>query len=241
MWPFTRKYSFKSLGLFQGFTDCHSHILPGVDDGISTMEESIEVLKEYQKLGVYKVWLTPHIMEDIPNSTSKLRDRFQTLQEACRNTCLDDGTPLSISINLSAENMIDGLFMKRLEENDVLPYGDKGDALLMETSYVQAPYRFHQVIDEVKNMGYTPVLAHPERYQYMSFDDYDTLIAKGVRMQLNIFSLLGAYGPDARIRAEHLLSIHAYRYGGTDIHSLHNFQRMIELKKLKGDKERFVW
>ena len=70
----------KDSGIFEGFTDWHSHILPGVDDGVRTVEEALEILRLYEELGVKAVWLTPHIMEDIPNTTAHLRERFAELQ-----------------------------------------------------------------------------------------------------------------------------------------------------------------
>ena len=63
MWPFTKKISLEQSGLFQGLTDWHSHILPGVDDGFQKMEDSLAALQKYEELGVKSVWLTPHIME----------------------------------------------------------------------------------------------------------------------------------------------------------------------------------
>ena len=53
-------------------TDCHSHLLPGVDDGVRTAEESLRILEEMERQGIRKLWLTPHIMEDIPNTTCLL-------------------------------------------------------------------------------------------------------------------------------------------------------------------------
>ena len=75
MWPFTHKRTLEESGFFRGFTDWHCHILPGVDDGVQTMEEALRILAEYERLGVKAVWLTPHIMEDIPNTTGHLRER----------------------------------------------------------------------------------------------------------------------------------------------------------------------
>ena len=65
-------------------TDIHCHILPGVDDGVQTMEESLEILCRYEAWGVRAVWCTPHIMEDYPNATADLRQRFEELKEAYR-------------------------------------------------------------------------------------------------------------------------------------------------------------
>ena len=68
--------------LLNNFTDYHSHILPGVDDGVKKMERSLEVLAQYEQLGIAEVWCTPHTMEDIPNTTEGLKSRFAELCEA---------------------------------------------------------------------------------------------------------------------------------------------------------------
>ena len=141
---FSRSKSLLSSGLFNGFTDCHSHILPGVDDGVQETEESLEILARYEELGVRRVWLTPHIMEDFPNSTEKLKDRFAQLCEAYKG---------SIKLHLSAEYMIDNLLLQRLSEKDLLPHGVNGDHLLIETSYYSSPGYFDEVVEKVRSMG----------------------------------------------------------------------------------------
>ena len=88
MWPFRKKQTLGESGFFRGFTDWHCHILPGVDDGVQTMEEALQILAEYERLGVKEVWLTPHIMEDIPNTTEKLRDRFTELRTAYQGSVM---------------------------------------------------------------------------------------------------------------------------------------------------------
>ena len=85
-------------GFFRGFTDWHCHILPGVDDGVETTEESLAILRLYEQSGIGAVWLTPHIMEDIPNETSALRERFKALQAAYAGP---------VELHLAAENMLD--------------------------------------------------------------------------------------------------------------------------------------
>ena len=208
---FSRPKSLLSIGLFNGFTDCHSHILPGVDDGVREIGESLEILDRYEKLGVRRVWLTPHVMEDFPNTPSALRERFEVLRSAYKG---------NVDLHLGAENMIDSLFEKRLEDNDFLPVGPKGDHLLVETSYFTPPYGFHDILEKVKSKGYYPVLAHPERYVYMTDKDYVRLKEMKILFQLNVFSLAGYYGPSVRKVAETLLKKRYYDFAGTDIHSV---------------------
>ena len=223
MFFLNKKYTLTESVFLNDWIDRHSHILPGVDDGIRTMEDSLSVLKFYEQAGVSTVWLTPHIMEDVPNEPAELKERFEELKEAYRQTEVEK----KINLHLAAENMIDPLFVKRLEAGNLLTYGDKGDELLVETSYAQAPYRFKLILQDIRKAGLTPVLAHPERYRYMDYDDYDTLHEQGVRFQLNITSLAGAYGPEPKERAEYLLEEGYYTYQGSDLHSLSAFKRAI--------------
>ena len=223
MFFLNKKYTLTESVFLNDWIDRHSRILPGVDDGIRTMEDSLSVLKFYEQAGVSTVWLTPHIMEDVPNEPAELKERFEELKEAYRQT---EGEK-KINLHLAAENMIDPLFVKRLEAGNLLTYGDKGDELLVETSYAQAPYRFKLILQDIRKAGLTPVLAHPERYRYMDYDDYDTLHEQGVRFQLNITSLAGAYGPEPKERAEYLLEEGYYTYQGSDLHSLSAFKRAI--------------
>ena len=226
---FNKKVSLTECGLFYNWTDRHSHILPGVDDGIRTIEDSMNVLRYYEQIGVDDVWLTPHIMEDCPNEPDELKERFEELCEAYAKT--EGGS--KIMLHLAAENMIDSLFVKRLESGNLLTYGDKGDELLVETSYAQAPYRFKLILQDIRKAGLTPVLAHPERYRHMEYDDYFTLHEQGVKFQLNITSLSGAYGPEPKARAEYLLEEGLYTYQGSDLHSLSAFKRAITAKSVR--------
>lgn len=206
----------------EGFTDWHSHILPGVDDGVETLEESLDILSGYEQLGLRELWLTPHIMEDLPNTTDKLRQRFEQLKQAY------DG---SVKLHLAAENMIDNLFLSRLEANDVLPIGEKGDTLLIETSYFSAPMRLFETIDLIKSKGYHPLLAHPERYNYITdFSTYSKLREQGVKFQLNLLSIGGYYGPIVRQKARRLLSEGYIDRLGSDMHRTEHLELLGELK-----------
>ena len=224
MWPFSSKYSLQQSDFLKGWTDRHSHILPGVDDGIQTIEDSIAILSMYEQMGVKKVWLTPHIMEDCPNTPEKLKTRFEELKSAYKG---------NIELALSAENMMDGLFIKRLEQGILMPYGDNNNELLIETSYVQPPMRMESILRDMQKAGITPVLAHPERYLYMDAEKYENIKEMGVKFQLNITSLIGAYGNQVKERAEYLLNEGYYNYSGSDEHSYHAIQRAFEHKCLK--------
>ena len=115
--------------------------------------------------------------------------------------------------------MIDALFMERLAENDLLPIGPDGRMLLVETSYYSAPLHFHDRLKAIKAKGYFPLLAHPERYNYIDdFDEYRHLRDMGVRFQLNLLSLRGHYGPEVRSKALRLLSAGYVDRFGTDLH-----------------------
>ena len=224
MWPFSSKYNLQQSGIFDGWTDHHSHILPDVDDGIQTVKESVAILSMYEQMGVKKVWLTPHIMEDCPNTPDKLKARFEELKSTYQG---------NIQLALAAENMMDGLFVKRLEQGILMPYGDNQDELLIETSYVQPPMRMEGILRDLQKAGFTPVLAHPERYLYMDAEKYENIKEMGVKFQLNVTSLIGAYGNQVKERAEYLLNEGYYNYSGSDAHSYHAIQRAFEHKALK--------
>jgi protein-tyrosine phosphatase len=221
MWPFRKKQTLEESGFFRGFTDWHCHILPGVDDGVQSMEESLQILAEYERLGVKEVWLTPHIMEDIPNTTEKLRGRFAELKAAYQG---------SVMINLASENMLDNLFEERLEKDDLLPIGKDGKHLLVETSYFNPPMGLSNILLRIKAKGYYPMLAHPERYLYMNENDYQRLSSMGIEFQLNLFSLFGLYGKEVQKRAKTLQKQGKYDYTGTDLH------RMVTLLNVLEDK-----
>ena len=211
MWLLSNKVKIADSGLLEGFCDWHCHLLPGVDDGVSEMRESLDILERWGALGVREVWLTPHIMEDIANEPQNLKNRFALLKERYKG---------GIQLHLASENMMDNLLHKRLAANDVLPIGERGLHLLVETSYFNPPIDMTGVVDKVKSAGYNPILAHPERYQYMDIGDYKKWKDRGMLLQLNIPSLVGAYGPVALKKAEMLLEKGYYDLVGTDTHSM---------------------
>ena len=205
----------KISSLLPNFIDHHSHILPGVDDGVKKMEVSLKVLERYEQLGIVEVWCTPHVMEDIPNTTAKLQARFAELCEAYQGP---------IKLHLAAEYLMDALFEERLEQNDLLKLGDEGNQVLVETSYFTPPMDMDSILRRIQQKGLYPVLAHPERYVYMRKERYTTLKDKGIRFQLNLSSLSGAYGPEAKDKARWILKQDYYDLAGSDLHSLRNME-----------------
>lgn len=181
------------------------------------MEDSLAMLDQMEQKGWKELWLTPHIMEEVPNKTEDLRNRFDELQSKYNG---------SIKLHLGAENMLDELFQQRLAERDLLPLDN--NLLLVETSYFDAPRNMDAMLDSIFAAGYTPMLAHPERYNYMtSEEDYHRLLKKGVQFQLNVLSRKGIYGPVVKKKAEALLRANAYTRYGSDLHrpsQLQHFQ-----------------
>ena len=219
MWFFRKRPTLEASGYFCGFVDWHSHILPGVDDGVQTPEEALRILAAYERLGVKEVWLTPHIMEDVPNTTARLRACFSALKAAYAGP---------VELNLAAENMLDNLFEERLEQDDLLPLGKDGKCLLVETSYFNPPMGLHNILLRIKTKGYYPVLAHPERYLYMTGTEYQQLKSMGIRFQLNVFSLYGLYGKAVQKRATTLQKQGMYDYVGTDLHRMGMLENMLQ-------------
>ena len=201
--------------LLTGFTDYHSHILPGVDDGVKEMSMSLKLLEEYERIGIAEVWCTPHIMEDIPNTTERLKARFAELCAAYQGP---------VKLYLAAEYMMDKLFMERLEQDDLLTLGNKGKQLLVETSYYNPPLDMDNILQRIRQKGYFPVLAHPERYIYMDSEQYKELKKKDILFQLNLSSLAGAYGIEAKAKALWLLRHQFYDIAGSDLHSFRNLE-----------------
>ncbi|MEE0889170.1 MAG: CpsB/CapC family capsule biosynthesis tyrosine phosphatase [Bacteroidales bacterium] len=203
-------------------SDVHSHILYGVDDGVQQLEESLQILRELENLGIENLWCTPHIMEDIPNQTNFLQERFLQLKQAYKG---------KIQLHLAAEYMIDNVFNERLSNKDLLPHGELKNHLLVETSYFNPPLNLEETLQEIYSIGYYPLLAHPERYAYMEDSDYIRLKSNGIKFQLNLLSLKGMYGKTAQKKAEWLLSKNYYDQVGSDIHSIHQIHALKDLLK----------
>ncbi|MDR1056206.1 MAG: hypothetical protein LBL90_10420 [Prevotellaceae bacterium] len=211
-----------SSGILNNFTDIHTHIMYGVDDGMRTIEESFAALDFYEKQNVKRVYFTPHIMEDLPNNTPEfLNKRFEKIKSVYNG---------ALELKLGAEYMLDSSFAKQLD-NGLLTILD--NKVLLETYTMNEPVGFESALYAIQKKGYDVLLAHPERYSYMTMNDYLKFKRQGIYIQLNILSLLGAYGHSAKIKAQELLHNNMYDFVGSDMHSLGFHSKKYQNKGLK--------
>lgn len=200
--------------------DMHSHLIPGVDDGAQTMDDSLQLLQKMQALGYKKCITTPHIKMDIyPNSEEKLRRVFDQLQEEKVRA------GIGIEVELAAEYYLDDTFAERLKDRELLCFG-KQRYVLMEFSFTTPPVFEEDTFKRVLDRGYIPILAHFERYLY--FHGKPEVAEKyrkiGVNTQMNLLSLTGHYGPEIRKQAERMVDDCLFDFVGTDAHRIQHLQ-----------------
>ncbi|MGE4569088.1 MAG: tyrosine-protein phosphatase [Bacteroidales bacterium] len=210
--------------LWRKFADMHSHIIPGVDDGSGSFEESTEMIKVAYRSGVRQLYATSHIRDGWRTESAALKEKFSALLAWKERVGYND-----LTLHLSAEYMMDDLFIDQLKRGDILPM--PGNLLLLETSYYAPAYNLNDMLFEVQIAGYTPLLAHPERYQFYQEkpEAYDTFKEKGYLFQLDLLSLEGAYGRTTRKTALMLLEKGYIDYVGSDMHSVRDAEAIERL------------
>ena len=204
--------------------DVHSHLIPGIDDGVSSMEESLEILRSMSKMGYQKAITTPHVMSDFyPNTTEDIRKRVKQLRVEV------DAAGIDMEVDAAAEYYLDEHLMQMLEEKkELLTFGDQ--YLLFETSFLNEPAYLREGIFQIISNGMKPVLAHPERYIYVQNrpEMLKDLRDRGLLLQINTISLSGYYSKGARKLAELLIDEKAVSFLGTDCHSKKHLETMRE-------------
>lgn len=212
--------------------DIHSHLLPGIDDGVRSFEESIEILKGFHALGYKKIITTPHISnEKFPNTPELIESVCEDLRQHLATAGLE------IELECAAEYKVDEAFIQTLKEGKrVLTFGD--NYILFETSFYSKPLIFNEALFEMKSRGLIPVFAHPERYHYLEQDLtwLKSLIDKGVKLQMNLMSLVGVYGKEAEKLAKRMLKESMISLVGSDIHRVRQWDnvQLSITKKIKG-------
>lgn len=218
---FKSKPTLKEL-IPKGFVDIHSHILPGIDDGVKNVEASVEIIKKLKELGFSKIIGTPHTYpglynnskNDIINSYNSISDKFKK----------------DIKIEYASEYLIHETILEKCNNSSLLTINK--NYLLIEMSFLDMPHNFYEIIFELQLHDYIPILAHPERYRFLSnnFKEFYKLKKHGCLFQLNMFSLVGYYGADTAKMANKLISNNLIDCVGTDIHNykqLENFDLKI--------------
>jgi protein-tyrosine phosphatase len=227
MFPFLKKSNEARLLPF--VADVHSHLLPGLDDGVKSVEESMYIIGALKSLGYRKVVTTPHIMTDqYPNSEEdivvKLAEMNRILQKDKH----------SIELEAAAEYFLDEHLLSSLAAGKkLLTFGP--NYLLFETFMNQKPAFLEEAVFDMNSNGYLPVLAHPERYGYLHGNEklIQQLKRMNVLFQINLGSLLGYYSSSVRRSALQMLKTGVVDFVGSDCH---NALQMDEL--LRGVRKR---
>ena len=221
----------------KSFIDLHLHFLPGVDDGVPTLEDALKVCRELKALGYARLVTTPHIRSGMfENRKAGLQEAFALLMT---DVAGDGSLP---TLELSAEHHCDSLFLDLLEAGELLPYPG-GHAILVEFPNEALPVAFDRLAFRIARKGMKPIIAHPERYVplFKRTDPVDHLLDQEVGLQLDLMSLVGKYGRAARKAAERMLEEGAYTIACTDTHRVEDLPRVAQalelLYKLAGDEE----
>ncbi len=216
---FKSKYNLINSGLMKGMTDVHSHVLPGVDDGSPDINASLSLLRYMESIGLRKVWLTPHIMEDYPTPNKKLRQQLDVLKTAYSGP---------LDLRLSSEYMMDAAFTNKLD-GEVLPLGSSH--LLVETSYMYPPPGLPDILMKVWNAGYQPVIAH----RALPVHGRKRLpSAERERLQLSTQSDVTErlLWPAPQSGQRKAVKQKMYDFVGTDLHHLERYRPMLDQLRL---------
>lgn len=231
-WP-ERKFNLQDNGIWKGMTEMHCHLLPAVDDGAETKEDALQLLRFMERdVGVRRICMTPHTMMDFNNAPAeKLCEKFCKFREDYSGR---------MELYLASEYMLDSFFNGHLKQ-EVLLLGEWGGRklLLVETSALMPPPNLNETLEDIFAAGYTPVIAHPERYAYLDEPTYIRLRERGCLFQMNIPSLHGYYGKHSQKDALLLLKKGMYTFAGFDIHRYEGYARVIrqlELSRRQTDR-----
>lgn len=202
----------------------HSHLIPGIDDGSPDVATSLALIRGLRAVGFEKIITTPHLYRDLyPNDSTVIKAGLLTLTEAMA----DEG--LEMELEAAAEYYIDQHFETLIENDDVLSFG-RNRYVLVEMSFVSIAPNLEDVIFSLVARGYQPILAHPERYNYLAnkLDFYRRLADLGCLLQINALSLVGYYGKSVQNWAYALLKAGLVSFLGTDLHHHQHMKLLTE-------------
>jgi protein-tyrosine phosphatase len=221
LFSFFKKHVSEPLDLSLIGVDMHSHLIPGIDDGAKTMDETIAMLAKFEHLGYRKVITTPHIMSEVYNNTPEI---ILEGLEMVRSEIKKHG--LKIQIDAAAEYYFDDYLVDLVKKREVMTFGDQ--YVLVEFSFHTPPVYDDTLFFEMQMARYKPVLAHFERYPYFhgSITKAQEYRDKGAQIQININSLTGNYGPEVRKQAEKLIDHNLVDFIGSDCHRMQHLVTM---------------
>lgn len=224
---------FRKKKQFEGLlsdVDMHSHLLPGIDDGVDSLEEAIEVIKGFQHLGYRKLVTTPHIMHDFYRNTP---ENILPLLEEVKQAVARENIP--IELEAAAEYYLDEHFIDLIDTDaPLLSFGN--NYVLFELSFAARPLNLREAIFNLQTKGYKPILAHVERYLYFhkNIDELVELKNTGIYYQLNLLSLSGYYSKGVRQMAQKLVNQGLIDFIGSDCH---NGNQLISLSQVLNSAE----
>ncbi|MFR2571390.1 MAG: tyrosine-protein phosphatase [Clostridia bacterium] len=194
--------------------DFHSHILPNIDDGSRSIEETFNLIKEAEKAGFEAIISTSHYMEnyyetDVPEREVWVKAILENLKTKNINTNLYLGNEIYFSDNI----------IELLEKRKASTINDTS-YVLFELPLNAEPMNLYDIIYDMLQYKLVPILAHPERYSFVQKDPeliYD-LIEKGVLIQSNYGSIIGQYGEKAQMIVKRFLESNMVHFLGSDVH-----------------------
>lgn len=197
--------------------DYHSHVLPGLDDGATDLQNAAELVSAMKSWGFEKIACTPHINALYRNTPDGIRRAFDALQAELEDRKTD------ITLAMSAEyRLVPETWPEVMEKGWLMPIEDRYILTELpiskreEIGWIRPLEEFRKLV----SMGLTPILPHPERYFYLSHRELMEFVEAGVVIQCNYGSLAGLYGIEARERARALVSEGIVSLYGTDMHNL---------------------
>lgn len=195
-------------------TDLHSHLIPGIDDGVQTVEESIAMIKGLMGFGYRKFITTPHILPGMYNNTAEsILPGLSLVRQAIEK----EG--LGVTIDAAGEYYYDEAFEEMAKDAPLLTFS--GNRILFELANMHQPPRLRDTVFALTTRGITPVLAHVERYPYLyenGLDELEYLVNMGVELQVNIGTFTGIYGPKLLKAAYQFVDAGMVSYLGSDLH-----------------------
>lgn len=216
-----------SLDLSWLKVDMHSHLIPGIDDGSKSMEESLDLVRRMAGYGLSKIITTPHIMSEYYRNTPEI---IGMGLEDLRKAVKQEG--ISIELEAAAEYYMDEIFLEKVKEGEpMLTFGD--NYILVETGFINKPQMLLDIIFHLEMAGYKPILAHPERYQYLIMDKklQEELFDRKLLFQVNLLSLTGFYSKQVKDFGETLLEKGVVALFGTDCHNARYLDMLETLPK----------